>query len=102
MRIPSPSGDDAGPRIIGAMMAHFYRILKSPDNGEIVDSIRALEAFARKHGPGRYHVDEYSLDPFPGSNATARIWGKIIHQENGEIVLDPIDWSDAQEGKAGV
>jgi hypothetical protein len=84
------------------MAPHFYRILKGPDIGDVVDSIRALEAFAREHGPGRYHVDEYALEPFPGSNLTARIWGSVIHQEDGHIVLDAIDWSGTPEATAGL
>jgi hypothetical protein len=30
---------------------------------ELLDTIESLEAFARSHGPGRYDVDEHSLDP---------------------------------------
>jgi hypothetical protein len=47
--------------------------------GDVVDSVEALPAFARDRGLGRYDVDEHSLDPFPGSNVSARAWGKVIH-----------------------
>jgi hypothetical protein len=47
-------------------MTDVYRISKGPDVGNILDSIESLEAFARDHGPGRYDVDQHSLDPFPG------------------------------------
>jgi len=60
-------------------MTHVYRITKSPDFGDLVHTVEALEAFARDHGPGRYDVDEHSLHPFPGTKATARAWGKVIH-----------------------
>jgi hypothetical protein len=43
-------------------MTHVYRISKGPDVRAVVDSIESLEAFARDHGPGRYHVDEISAD----------------------------------------
>jgi hypothetical protein len=39
--------------------------------GAFVDSVESLEAFARDHGPGRYDVDEHSLDVFPSSNRAA-------------------------------
>jgi hypothetical protein len=60
--------------------------------GEVVASIKAVEAFARDHGPGRYHVDEHSADPFPGSKSTARGWGSVIHHRDGQVALDPIPW----------
>ena len=73
-------------------MAILFRITKGPDGGDILDSIKALEAFARENGPGRYDVDEHSLDPFPGSKVSSRAWGKVIHHPDGQVVLDPIPW----------
>jgi hypothetical protein len=80
--------------LIGQIMTHVYRITKSPDVGTLVDSEEDLEAFARDHGPGPYHVDEHSLDPFEGSNAKARGWGTIIHQPNGRIAVKPFFFGD--------
>jgi hypothetical protein len=73
-------------------MTHVYRISKGRDVGDIVDSVEALEPFARSHGNGRYEVDELSLDPFPGTKLSARAWGNVIHQKDGQVVLDPIPW----------
>ena len=73
-------------------MPHVYRITKSPEVGDIVDSIDALKSFAKEHGQGRYDVDEHSTDPFPGTNVTARAWGKAIHYEDGYVAMDPIPW----------
>jgi hypothetical protein len=70
-------------------MTHIYRITRSSDVGALVDSVEALEAFARELGPGCYTVDEHSLDSFEGSNAKARGWGTIIHQPDGRIALKP-------------
>ena len=58
-------------------------------------SIEALERFARDHGPGRYDVDEHSLDPFPGTKVSARSWRKVIHHQGGQVVLDPIRWPES-------
>jgi hypothetical protein len=73
-------------------MPHTYRITKSPEVGDIVDSVDALKLFAREHGQGRYEVDEHSLEPFPGTKVTARAWGKVIHHKDGQVVMDQIPW----------
>jgi hypothetical protein len=62
-------------------MPHIYRINKSPEVGDIVDSVEALKSFVREHGPGRYNVDEHSSDPFPGTKVTAHGWGKVIYHK---------------------
>ena len=45
-------------------MSRVYRVSKGQEVGEVVASIKAVEAFARDHGPGRYHVDEIGQMPF--------------------------------------
>ena len=74
-------------------MSQVYRVTKSPEIGRLVDSIPATETFARENGPGRYHVDEHASDPLPGSKTTARAWDNVIHQPDGQIVLEPHPWS---------
>jgi len=76
--------------IIGETMTRVYRISKGPAVRDILDSVETLAAFAREHGPGRYDVDEHSLDPFPGTKVSAGAWGKVILQADGPAVLDPI------------
>jgi hypothetical protein len=73
-------------------VTHVYRISKGLVVGDILDSIESLEAAARDPGPGRYHVDEHSLDPFPRSHVSARAWGRVIHSQDGQIILHPIPW----------
>jgi hypothetical protein len=73
-------------------MPHIYRIAKSPEVGDLVDSVDALKSFAKENGPGRYDVDEHSLEPFPGAKVTARAWGKVIHYEAGYVAMDQIPW----------
>jgi hypothetical protein len=73
-------------------MPHIYRITKSPEVGDIVDSVDVLKSFAQEHGTGRYNVDEHSSDPFRGANVTARASGKVIHHKDGQVVMDPIAW----------
>ena len=76
----------------GETMTRRFRISRSPDVGDPVDSVEALEAFARSHGPGRYDVDEHSLDLSAGTKVSARAWGKVINHHDGRVVLDPIPW----------
>jgi hypothetical protein len=73
-------------------MPHIYRITKTPEVGDFIDSLDAVMSIAREHGPGRYDVDEHSLDPFVGTNVTARAWGNVIHQKDGQVVVDGIPW----------
>jgi hypothetical protein len=65
---------------------------KGPNIGHMLDSVEALTVFAREHGPGQYDVDVHSLEPFPGSNVSAKSWGKVIHQPDGRIDMQPIRW----------
>jgi hypothetical protein len=75
-------------------MSTVYRITKKPEVGQLVDSTEALERFARENGPGFYHVDEHSLEPFEGSKHSARPWGTIIHRWNGRILAKPFFYGD--------
>jgi hypothetical protein len=75
-------------------MSCVYRVSKSPDVGEVVDSVPAVEAFAREHGPGRYHVDEHAAQFLAGSKSSARAWGTVIHQKDGQVVLEPQPWGE--------
>jgi hypothetical protein len=36
------------------------------------------------------HITEHSIDPIPGTNTTARAWGKVIHHDDGQVVMDPM------------
>jgi hypothetical protein len=68
-------------------MRTVYRVTKVLDVSLLVDSIEAVEAFARHHGPGRYIVDEHASEPFPGSKHSARAWGTVVHQPDGRVAL---------------
>jgi hypothetical protein len=70
-------------------MTHVYRISKVHDVGALINSIEAVESFARQHGRGRYHLDEHSLEPFPGTKVSAREWGTVVHQPDGRVALKP-------------
>jgi hypothetical protein len=92
VRASQTPGRKTGGTTKWGFVIQIYRITKSPEVGDIVDSVDALESFAQEHGPGRYDFDEHSLDPFPGTKVTARAWGKLIHHKDGQVVMDPIAW----------
>jgi hypothetical protein len=69
-----------------------FRVSKGPEVADILNSIESFEAFARSHGPGRYQVDEHSLDPSPGTKVSARAWGKVNHHQDGRIAIEPHPW----------
>jgi hypothetical protein len=77
-------------------MPHIYRITKSLEVGELIDSVDALKSFARQHGPGGYDVDEHSLDPSPETKVTPRAWGKVIRHEDGHVAMDPMPWASGR------
>jgi hypothetical protein len=77
-----------GPALLRKAMTHVYRVAKGASVGDILDSIESLETFAHNHGPGRYDVDEHSLEPFPGTKVSAKAWGKVIHHQDGRAVLE--------------
>jgi hypothetical protein len=74
-------------------MIRRFRISKGPDVGDIVDSIEAIEAFVRDHGPGRYHVDEIGRDPLPSGHRSGR-WGVGIKLPDGTVAIEPDSWPD--------
>jgi hypothetical protein len=76
---------------VGAIKGE-YRVTKSIEAGEVVDSIPAVEAIVRENGQGRYHADEHAAELLPGSKDSARAWGAVIHNKDGEVVLEPHPW----------
>ena len=58
------------------------RVAKTPDHAQEI---------LRQFEPGRYHLDKIRANPFP-SGHTSRAWGKVIHHEDGQVILDPIPW----------
>jgi hypothetical protein len=73
-------------------MTAVYRISKSPDIGEILDSVEALQAFARDYTPGRHDVNEHSLDQFRGSKVSASARGKVIDRHDHQVDLKIDRW----------
>jgi hypothetical protein len=51
----------------------------------------AVEAVVRVGGPGRYSVDDISVQPLP-SGQTSRWWGVGIKQSDGSVTLEPDLW----------
>lgn len=55
------------------------------------DSLDGVTEPVRNAPPGRYHIDEISVEPLP-SGHTARSCGFAIHHDDGRVILDPDRW----------
>jgi hypothetical protein len=66
---------------------HSYHIHNEAGGGGVVQTVEAIGAFARDHGPGAYVVDVLSPDSLPGSHVLASAWGKVIHHLDGKVVI---------------
>jgi hypothetical protein len=74
-------------------MVRVYRVSKGQEVGEVVDTIKAVEAFARDNGPGRYHVDKIRSDALP-SGHTARRWGVVTTMRDSTVNVDRDPWPE--------
>jgi hypothetical protein len=60
-------------------------------------STASLAEYARAGGPGVYLVQEkfHSDSAWHRSQvASSREWGKVVHEPDGRIELQPIEWGD--------
>ncbi len=64
-----------------------YHISNQADADGIVQTVAAIGAFAREHGPGCYSVDVRFRHLFPGCIDSSRAWGKVIHHPDGKIAI---------------
>jgi hypothetical protein len=71
----------------------IFRISRPDDDLVVdVDSIDRVKGIVESGNQGRYHVDEHAADSLPGSKSSARAWGTVIHQKDGQVVRDPNPW----------
>jgi hypothetical protein len=70
----------------------IYRV-SSPDDKPIVDvdTIGGVKGVIQSAKPGRYTIDEISLDLLP-SGRTSRRWGVGIKRADGTIAFEPDPW----------
>jgi hypothetical protein len=64
-----------------------YHISNEAHVGGIVQTIDAIGAFARDHGPGCYVVNQHFPDPLHDSVELSKAWGKAIHHPDGKVVI---------------
>jgi hypothetical protein len=72
------------------------RIHPGPDElPPVFGGLAELVEAARANGLGRSHVDELAATGETLSTGhTARQWGVITHQANGQIISEPLAWPD--------
>jgi hypothetical protein len=61
-----------------------WPIVKAHDVADIVTAIRVAK-------PGRYHIDEITVDLLP-SGRIVRHWGVVIKRADGSVVFEPDEW----------
>ena len=83
---------------IGENMTPVFRIPNGPSVGDILDSVEALQAFARDHGPSLHEVDERSLNPFPETTVSAIISWPHLRGDH----LCPISLGSARRKRIGI
>jgi hypothetical protein len=64
-----------------------YHISNEAGCGGIVQTVGAIGAFARDHGPGCYAVDVHFPDLFDDSVDSSKAWGKVIHHLDGKVAI---------------
>jgi hypothetical protein len=64
-----------------------YHISNEAGGGGIVQTVEAIGAFARDHGPGCYAVDVHFPDLFDDSVDSSKAWGKVIHHLDGKVAI---------------
>jgi hypothetical protein len=70
----------------------MYRINRNEQDPIVdVNTAEEIEPAVRRVAPGRYYIDEISVDPSRGARISRR-WGVAIRYANGSIVIerDPV------------
>ena len=66
---------------------YSYHVFNEASADGIVQTVDAIGAFAREHGPGCYSVDVSFRHPLPGSVNVTRAWGNVIHRPGGKVAI---------------
>ena len=74
----------------------YYRICRSGEPIAAADSIEQARAIVRESHPGTFQILEVRDDPQPQGHLRARIWGRMIHPDDGPVILDPQAWSSQE------
>src|ERR1700733_14056876 len=67
--------------------SHSFHISNDAHIDGVVQTIEAIGAFARDHGPGRYVVNEHYPNPLHDSFNSSKVWGEVIHHLDGKIAI---------------
>jgi hypothetical protein len=67
----------------------YYRICRSGEPIAAADSIEQARAIVQESHPGTFQILEVREDPQPNSHLRSRIWGQMIHPDDGPVILDP-------------
>jgi hypothetical protein len=70
----------------------MFRISNDPDRLIVkVQDVAGIVTSIREAKPGRYHIDEITVDLLP-SGRIVRHWGVAIKRADGSVVFEPDEW----------
>ena len=71
-------------------------ICRSGEQIAAADSIEQARAIVQESHPGTFQILEVREDPQTQGHHKARIWGQMIHPDDGPVILDPQAWSSQE------
>jgi len=74
-------------------MCAFYRIQHNGEEIAAANTIDQAKAIVRDSRPGSYAILEVRDDPSTRGHLVTRNWGHMIHPDDGQVILDPLDWA---------
>ena len=77
-------------------MKVYYRICRSGEPIAAADSIEQARTIVKESHPGTFQILEVREDPQTQSHLKARIWGQMIHPDDGPVILDPHVWTSQE------
>jgi hypothetical protein len=70
----------------------MFRISNDPDWQTVkVQDVAGIVTTIRAARPGRYHIDEITVDSLP-CGRIMRHWGVVIKRTDGSVVFQPDEW----------
>ncbi|MGC8640338.1 MAG: hypothetical protein ACP5XB_10735 [Isosphaeraceae bacterium] len=74
-------------------MHAFYRIQHHGEEIATADTLDQARTIVRDSRPGCYRIVEVRDTPDSDGHLMTRNWGRMIHPDDGPVVLDPVDAS---------
>jgi hypothetical protein len=74
----------------------YYRICRSGEEIAAADSIEQARTIVKESRPGTFQILEVREDLRTQSHLKARNWGRMIHPDDGPVILEPQNWTSQE------